>query len=151
MTNNNETLRTKAKVCNNSIQELINNLTDIQKDVSDYINKSNAIDALKTLNMPINPMIAFDLINMQVKIVSDSMLMGEKIDNLLNDLQDVVNAFNKDLFGDNNAKSASIDGVPKKESGIIKGKFSDFESMLSSIEDLLNAIEEDGKEEDDDE
>ena len=139
---NNETLRKKAKVCNNSIQELINNLTDIQKDVSDYVNKSNAIDALQTLNMPIDPMTAFDLINMQVKIVSDSMLMGKKFDNMINSLQAVVNAFNKDLFGDNNATSVGIDGVLEEKDGAIKGKFSDVESMLSCIEDLIKTIEE---------
>lgn len=142
MTNNNETLREKAKVCNNNIQELINKLTDIQKGISNYVNKSNAIDALDTLNMPINPMIAFELISIQVGIVSDSMLMGGILDKVLNSLQSVTNAFNKDMFGDDNAKPVSINGAPKEESGVIKGKFSDVESMLSTVEDLIKAIEE---------
>lgn len=101
MTNNNETLREKAKACNSNIQDLINKLTDIQKGISNYVNKSNAIDALDTLNMPINPMIAFELISIQVGIMSDSMLMGSMLDKVVNSLQVVTNAFNKDMFGDN--------------------------------------------------
>lgn len=101
MTNKNETLREKAKACNSNIQELINKLTDIQKGISNYVNKSNAIDALDTLNMPINPMIAFELISIQVGIMSDSMLMGSMLDKVVNSLQAVTNAFNKDMFGDN--------------------------------------------------
>lgn len=100
MTSKNETLREKAKACNSNIQYLINKLTDIQKDISEYVNKSNAIDALEELNMPINPMIAFQLIQIQVKLLCDSVSMGEHLDKVANSLRTVTNAFNEDMFGD---------------------------------------------------
>lgn len=138
MTNKN--LRDKAKACNSNIQELINKLTDIQKDISDYVNKSNAIDALDALNMPINPMIAFQLIQIHIKILCDSMAMGEHLDNVVNSLQTVTNAFNKDMFGDDN-KHANLNDIPK-EAGVIKGKFGDVESFLTDVEAIMKMMEE---------
>lgn len=147
MTNNeHENLRDKAKACNSSIQELINKLTDIQKDISDYVNKSNAIDALDALNMPINPMIAFQLIQIQVKILVDSVSMGEHLDKVVDSLQTVTNAFNKDMFGDDN-KHANLNDIPK-EAGVIKGKFGDVESFLTGVEDIIKMIEEEEGEDD---
>ena len=146
MTNNNELLRNKAKACNSNIQELINKLTDIQKDISDYVNKSNAIDALDALNMPINPMIAFQLIQIQIKILCDSMAMGEHLDNVVNSLQTVTNAFNKDMFGDDN-KHTNLNDIPK-EAGVIKGKFGDVESFLTDIEAIIKMMEEEEGEDD---
>lgn len=140
MTNNNEILRDKAKACNSNIQELINKLTDIQKDISDYVNKSNAIDALDALNMPINPMIAFQLIQIQVKILCDSMAMGEHLDTVLNSLQTVTNAFNKDMFGDDN-KHANLNDIPK-DAVQMKGKFGDVESFLTDVEAIMKMMED---------
>lgn len=137
---NNENLRDKAKACNGNIQELINKLTDIQKDISDYVNKSNAIDALDALNMPINPMIAFQLIQIQVKILCDSVSMGEHLDKVVDSLQTVTNAFNKDMFGDN-TKHANLNDIPK-EAGVMKGKFGDVESFLTDVEAIMKMMEE---------
>lgn len=141
MTNNNEILRDKAKACNSNIEDLIKQLINIQKDISEYVNKSNAIDALEALNMPINPMIAFKLIEIQIRILCDSLSMGEQFDKVVNSLQTVTNAFNKDMFGDDNSKSVSLNDIPK-DAIQMKGKFSDVESFLSDIEDMIKMMEE---------
>lgn len=140
MTSKNETLREKAKACNSNIQDLINKLTDIQKDISEYVNKSNAIDALEELNMPINPMIAFQLIQIQVKILCDSMAMGEHLDTVVNSLQTVTNAFNKDMFGDNN-KYTNLNDIPK-DAVQLKGKFGNVESFLTDVEAIMKMMED---------
>lgn len=140
MTSKNETLREKAKACNSNIQDLINKLTDIQKDISEYVNKSNAIDALEELNMPINPMIAFQLIQIQIKILCDSIAMGEHLDTVANSLQTVTNAFNKDMFGDNN-KHANLNDIPK-DSVQLKGKFGDVESFFTDVEAIMKMMED---------
>lgn len=140
MTSKNETLREKAKACNNNIQDLINKLTDIQKDISEYVNKSNAIDALEELNMPINPMIAFQLIQIQVKILCDSMAMGEHLDTVVNSLQTVANAFNKDMFGDYN-KHTNLNDIPK-DAVQSKGKFGNVESFLTDVEAIMKMMED---------
>lgn len=140
MTSKNETLREKAKACNSNIQDLINKLTDIQKDISEYVNKSNAIDALEELNMPINPMIAFQLIQIQVKILCDSIAMGEHLDTVVNSLQTVTNAFNKDMFGDN-YKHANLNDIPKDDIQL-KGKFGDVESFFTDVEAIMKMMEE---------
>lgn len=140
MTSKNETLREKAKACNSNIQDLINKLTDIQKDISDYVNKSNAIDALEELNMPINPMIAFQLIKIQVKILCDSMAMGEHLDTVVNSLQTVTNAFNEDMFGDNN-KHTNLNDIPK-DAVQLKGKFGNVDSFLTDVEAIMKMMED---------
>lgn len=141
MTSKNETLREKAKACNSNIQDLINKLTDIQKDISEYVNKSNAIDALEELNMPINPMIAFQLIQIQVKILCDSIAMGEHLDTVVNSLQTVTNAFNKDMFGDNN-KHTNLNDI-SKDAVQLKGKFGNVESFITDVEAMME--EEEGE------
>lgn len=140
MTSKNETLREKAKACNSNIQDLINKLTDIQKDISEYVNKSNAIDALEELNMPINPMIAFQLIQIQVKILCDSIAMGEHLDTVVNSLQTVTNAFNKDMFGDNN-KHTNLNDIPRDDVQL-KGKFGNVDSFLTDVEAIMKIMEE---------
>jgi len=140
MTNKNETLREKAKACNSNIQDLINKLTDIQKDISEYVNKSNAIDALEELNMPINPMIAFQLIQIQVKMLCDSTALGEHLDTVVNSLQTVANAFNKDMFGDNN-KHTNLNDIPK-DAVQLKGKIGTVDSFLTDIEAIMKMMED---------
>lgn len=140
MTSKNETLREKAKACNSNIQDLINKLTDIQKDISEYVNKSNAIDALEELNMPINPMIAFQLMQIQVKLLCDNIAMAEHLDTLTNSLQTVTNAFNKDMFGDSN-KHTNLNDIPK-DSVQLKGKFGNVDSFIADIEAITKMMEE---------
>ena len=140
MTSKNETLREKAKACNSNIQDLINKWTDIQNDISEYVNKSNAIDALEELNMPVNPMIAFQLIQIQVKTLCDSIAMGEHLDTVVNSLQTVTNAFNKDMFGDNN-KHTNLNDIPK-DAVQLKGKFGNVESFFTDVEAIMKIMEE---------
>ena len=90
--------------------------------------------------MPVNPMIAFQLIQIQVKTLCDSIAMGEHLDTVVNSLQTVTNAFNKDMFGDNN-KHTNLNDIPK-DAVQLKGKFGNVESFFTDVEAIMKIMEE---------
>lgn len=120
---NNE-LRNKVKTCNADIDGLINNLNDIKKGINDYVNTSNALDVLDNLNMPIDPSVAFQLISLHINIVSNCVVMANRLDKVADSLNDLTKLIGKDFYG------------PKE---LLKSEPDD---PISKLDQLINLMEE---------